>query len=131
MIPVSRPSIGQAELEEVGEVFKTGWLGLGASTFAFEEELKRYVGCKHAIAVNTGTSALHIALSGFGVGPGDEVIVPSITFAACIQAIIATGATPVFCESYEDNLLMDIEDVVRKLTPRTKAVMPVHYCGNP
>jgi len=131
MIPTSRPSVGQEELNAIAEVFQSGWLGLGATTFAFEEELKRYLGCRHAIAVNTGTSALHIALSGFGVGPGDEVIVPSITFAACIQAIIATGATPVFCESYETDLLMDIEDVVRKVTARTKAVMPVHYCGNP
>ncbi len=131
MIPVSRPSVGQAELDAVGEVFKTGWLGLGSTTFALEEEVKKYLGCKHAIAVNTGTSALHIALSGFGIGPGDEVIVPSITFAACIQAILATGATPVFCESSEADLLMDIEDVTKRVTPRTKVVMPVHYCGNP
>ena len=121
----------KSQLNAIGAVFQSGWLGLGETTFAFEEELKRYLRCRHAIAVNTGTSALHIALSGFGVGPGDEVIVPSITFAACVQAIIATGATPVFCESYEADLLMDIEDVARKLTPRTKAVMPVHYCGNP
>src|SRR5205807_6950176 len=131
MIPTSRPSVGQEELISIAEVFQSGWLGCGATTFAFEEELKRYLGCRHAIAVNTGTSALHIALSSYGIGSGDEVIVPSITFAACIQAIIATGATPVFCESYETDLLMDIEDVVRKVTARTKAVMPVHYCGNP
>src|SRR5437660_3371169 len=131
MIPTSRQSVGQEELSAIAEVFQSGWRGLGTSTFAFEEELKRYLGCKHVIAVNTGTAALHIALSGFGVGPGDEVIVPSITFAACIQAILATGATPVFCESCEDNLLLDIKDMAQKVTARTKAVMPVHYCGNP
>src|SRR3989442_2466102 len=131
MIPTSRPSVGQEELNAIGAVFQSGWLGLGETTFAFEEELKRYLRCRHAIAVNTGTSALHIALSGFGGGPGDEVIVPSITFAACVQAIIATVATPVFCDSYKADLLIDIQDVARKLTPRTKAVIAVHYFCNP
>lgn len=131
MIPVSRPSIGKEELSAIEDVFKSGWLGLGSTTFAFEDELKKYIGCRHAIAVNTGTSALHLALAGYGVGPGDDVIVPSITYVACVQAILATGATPVFCESRETDLLMDLDDVSRKVTPRTKAVMPVHYCGNP
>jgi dTDP-4-amino-4,6-dideoxygalactose transaminase len=131
VMPVSRPSIGQEELQAVGRVFQSGWLGLGSTTFAFEEELKRYLGCRHAIAVNSGTAAIHLALTGFGVGPGDEVIVPSITYVATIQAIIATGATPVFCESHETNLLMDVDDVCRKITDRTKAVIPVHYAGNP
>src|SRR5262249_8226577 len=117
MIPVSRPSTGPEELAAVGEVLQSGWLGLGATTLAFEEELKRYIGCKHAIAVNTGTSALHLALDGCGIGPGDEVLVPSITFAACVQAIIATGARPVFCESAEETLLLDAEDVVCRITP--------------
>lgn len=131
MIPVSRPWLGREELEAVEQVFNSGWLGLGATTFAFEEALKSYLGCRHVVAVNTGTSALHVALASFGVGRGDEVIVPSITFAACVQAIIATGADPVFCECSEESLLIDVEDVRRRLTPRTKAVMPVHYCGNP
>ena len=131
MIPVSRPCTGPEELAAIGEVLQTGWLGLGATTFAFEEAIKQYIGCKHAIAVNTGTSALHLALDGFGIGPGDEVIVPSITFAACVQVITATGATPVFCESGEADLLIDLDDVEGKITPCTKAVMPVHYCGNP
>jgi len=131
MIPVSRPHLGQEELAAVGEVFESGWLGMGSATLAFESALKDYLGCRHVVAVNTGSSALHIALAGFGIGPGDEVIVPSLTFAACIQAIIATGATPVFCESCDDDILIDIDDVERRLTSRTKAIMPVHYCGNP
>jgi len=131
MIPVSRPSIGSEELSAVGEVFRTGWLGLGEKTFEFEEAVKKYTGGKHVVTVNTGTSALHLAHDAFGIGPGDEVIVPSLTFAGSIQAILATGATPVFCESHEEDLLIDLEDMRRKITPRTKAVMPVHYCGNP
>ncbi len=131
MIPVSRPSLGAEELASVGSVLDSGWLGMGSTTYSFENEIKKLIGCKHLIAVNTGTSALHIALDGFGIGPEDEVIVPSITYAACIQAIIATGAIPVFCESQEDNLLIDVEDVKSRLTDRTKAIMPVHYCGQP
>lgn len=131
LIPVSRPSVGQEEIDAVAEVLKSGWLGLGAVTFAFEEEIKRYIGCEHAVAVNTGTSALHIALTSFGVGHGDEVIVPSITFAGCVQAIISAGAHPVFCESLERDLLMDVDDVERRIGPRTRAVMPVHFGGNP
>lgn len=129
MIPISRPSTGTEELESVRKVLESGWLGMGSTTYAFEEEVKNFVGSKHVIAVNTGTSALHIALDAFGVGPGDEVLVPSITYVASVQVIIATGAVPVFCESQEDNLLIDVENVKRNITERTKAVMPVHYCG--
>ena len=131
MIAVSRPFLGPEELAAVGEVFDTGWLGLGSTTLAFENALKEYLGARNVVAVNTGTSALHLALAGFEIGPGDEVIVPSITFAACIQAIIAVGATPVFCESREDDILLDLDDVERRITSRTRAIMPVHYCGNP
>ena len=131
MIQISRPSLGPEEAQAVAEVFRTGWLGLGAVTREFEATLEGYLGCPHVIAVNSGTSALHIALSAFGVGKGDEVIVPSITFAASVQAILATGATPVFCESLEETVLMDLDDVTTRITPRTRAVMPVHYGGSP
>jgi perosamine synthetase len=131
MIPVSRPSIDHEELKALEPIFESGWLGLGSTVFAFEETIKNYLGAKNVIAVNTGTAALHIALEGFGIKAGDEVIVPSLTYAACIQAITATGATPVFCEVSEDTLLMDIDDVASRITAKTRAIMPVHYCGNP
>jgi perosamine synthetase len=131
MIPVSRPSIGQEELDAVAGVFKTGWLGLGATTAAFEEALQKRLGGRHVVAVNSGTSALHLALAGLGIGPGNEVIVPSLTFAGSIQAILAVGATPVFCESDEETLLMDLKDLQQRITPATRAVMPVHYGGQP
>ena len=130
MLPVSRPSMGQEELEEVKKVFDSGWLGLGETVFEFESVLKEYLGAKNVIAVNTGTTALHIALDAFGVGVGDEVIVPSLTFCASIQAITALRAIPVFCEVYPNSLNIDIEDVKNRITPKTKAIMPVHYCGN-
>ncbi|MFH2011551.1 MAG: DegT/DnrJ/EryC1/StrS family aminotransferase [Pseudomonadota bacterium] len=129
MLPVSRPSIGNEELEEIKKVFDTGWLGLGSTVFEFENKLKEYLGAKHALAVNTGTTALHIALDAFGVKEGDEVIVPSLTFCASIQVITALRAVPVFCEINPDNLNMDVFDVRKKITKKTKVIMPVHYCG--
>ena len=129
MIPVSRPSIGKDELNAVEKIFQSGWLGLGSAVFDFENKMKEYLGVKNVIAVNTGTTALHLALDSLGISEGDEVIVPSMTFAASVQVITQTGATPVFCEIKEDDLNMDIEDVKKRITKRTKAVMPVHYCG--
>ncbi|OPY03267.1 MAG: UDP-4-amino-4-deoxy-L-arabinose--oxoglutarate aminotransferase [Syntrophorhabdus sp. PtaB.Bin047] len=128
-IPVSRPSIGQEELKEVGKVFATGWLGLGSTVFEFEKELEGYLGARHVLAVNSGTTALHIALDALGVGRGDEVIVPSLTFCASVQAITSLGAVPVFCEVSPEDLNINVADVERRITRRTKAIMPVHYCG--
>lgn len=129
MIPVSRPSIGQKELREVEKVFSTGWLGLGSTVFEFEDRLKEYLGAKYVLTVNTGTTALHIALDAFGIKEDDEVIVPSLTFCASLQVITAMRATPVFCEITPENLNMDISDVKERITKKTKAIMPVHYCG--
>ncbi len=131
MIPVSRPSLGQEELQAVDKVFQTGWLGLGSVVFEFENKIKELIGARNVIAVSTGTTALHLALDSLGIGPDDEVIVPSMTFAASIQAIVQTGAAPVFCEVREQDLNMDIVDVRRRVTSKTKALMPVHYCGKP
>jgi perosamine synthetase len=129
MIPIQRPSTGPEELEEIRKVLETGWLGMGSPVFEFENQLAAYLGTDHVVAVNTGTTALHIALDAFGVGPGDEVIVPSLTFCASAQAITATGAAPVFCDVEADTLNVDVRDVENRITARTKAVMPVHYCG--
>jgi perosamine synthetase len=130
MLPVSRPSIGIEELEEVKKIFDTGWLGLGSTVFEFENKIKEYLNAKNVIAVNTGTTALHIALDAFGISEGDEVIVPSLTFCASIQVITALKAYPVFCEVDPNTLNIDVEDVRRRITSKTKAIMPVHYCGN-
>ena len=110
MLAVSSPLIGQEELDAIKPVFESGWLGLGSTTYAFEKAVSKFLGAKNVIAVNTGTSALHLALDAFGVGKGDEVIVPSLTFAATIQPIINLGATPVFCEVHEQDLLIDLDD---------------------
>lgn len=131
MIKVSQGCLGEDELAAVREAFAYGYFGMASRTAAFERALEEYLGAPHVVAVNSGTSAIHLALDALGVGPGDEVVVPSLTFVACFQAIAATGATPVPCEVLGETLLIDLEDVERRLTPRTKALVPIHYAGNP
>ncbi|MCX5809250.1 MAG: DegT/DnrJ/EryC1/StrS aminotransferase family protein [Proteobacteria bacterium] len=131
MIQVQRPSIGDEELAEVKKVFDTGWLGMGKWVFDFENRIKEILGAGNVVAVNTGTTALHLALDSIGLKEGDEVIVPSLTFVATIQAIVACGAAPVFCDIDGDTLNMDAGDVEKRITARTKVIMPVHYGGLP
>jgi dTDP-4-amino-4,6-dideoxygalactose transaminase len=129
MIPVQRPYLGDEELEAVRKVFDTRWLGMGSTTKEFEDKLREMLGVKHVIAVNTGTSALHIAMDALDLKAGDEVIVPSLTFAAALQAVLAVGARPVFCDVHADTLNLDVADALRRVTPRTRVIMPVHYGG--
>jgi perosamine synthetase len=131
MIKVSKGCLGKEELAEVKEAFDYGYFGMAYKVLAFEEALRNYLGAKYVITTNNCTSALHIAVDALGIGKGDEVITPSLTFVGAFQAISATGATPVPVDIYPNTLLIDIEDVKRKITPRTKAIMPVHYAGNP
>lgn len=129
VIPVHRPYLGKEEKEAVCRVLDSRWLGQGNIVREFEENLRDFLGVKHVVAVNTGTSALHIALETLGIQAGDEVIVPSLTYVASVQAILATGAKPVFCEVRAETLTMDMDDAFQRVTQRTKAIMPVHYGG--
>lgn len=130
MLIVSRPSLGEQELERVKEVFDSGWLGHGDSVLEFEKQVQELLGARHVVAVNTGTSALHIALDALKIGVGDEVIVPSLTFCGSVQAITALNAIPVFCEVQPETLNLDVEDARQRITDKTRAIMPVHFCGN-
>lgn len=129
VIPISRPYLDDFELEAVRQVFNSRWLGMGAVTKKFEASLSEFLGAKHVIAVSSGTAALHLALEALELRTGDEVIVPSLTFVSSVQAIMAAGAHPVFCEVSADTLTMDMEDMFHRVTSRTMAVMPVHYGG--
>lgn len=118
------------DLDAVAETLRSGWLTLGPRTAAFEEAFAAHLGVAHAIAVSSCTAALHLAYLAAGVGPGDEVIVPSFTFAATANAVIYCGATPVFAEIVSrQQPMLDVEDVAARITPRTKAVCVVHYAG--
>lgn len=132
MIKSSRGCCGEEELVQVKEAFDYGYFGLAYKVTEFESNLRNYLSeNREVIAVNTGTSALHIALDSIGLHEGDEVIMPSFTFVATAQAVSACGAKPVFCEINPDTMLIDIDDVKRKITNRTKAIIPVHYAGSP
>jgi dTDP-4-amino-4,6-dideoxygalactose transaminase len=133
MIHISRSVVGAAELEAMGRVMRDdGYLGMGREVRAFEVELQEYLGGRDrtVICLNSGTAALHLAVQSLTT-PGDEVLVQSLTFVASFQAISAAGAVPVACEVYPDTVTLDLEDAARKITPRTRAVMPVHYASNP
>ncbi len=131
-IPVFVPSIGDDTLRAVEEAFEIGWLGMGATTRAFEEAIGAFLETdRPVVATNTGTAALHVACVAAGLGPGDEVIVPSFNFVADHQAITATGAEPVFCDILEDGLGIDPGKAAELVSERTKAVMPLHFAGIP
>lgn len=131
MIQVFKPSIGKEELEAVKSVFKSGWLGLGPKTSEFEEAFAEYVGVKYAIGVNSATAALHLALNVLKIGSGDEVLVPPITFVSTAHAVKYCGAKPVFVDVDKKTLNMSVDDIKRKITSRTKVILPVHYAGHP
>ncbi len=128
---MSRPSLTDAELAAVRQVFDTGWLGEGALTERFEKRICEYTGAPFAVALNTGTSALHLALVEMGVGPGDEVILPSFTFASDPMAVHLCGAKPVFADIDRQTLNVDPAVLERSISPRTKVVMPTDYAGLP
>ena len=130
---LSKAVVGPAELEAMGRVMREdGYLGMGREVRAFEADLQAYLGGqdRQVVCLNSGTAALHLAVQAV-TRPGDEVLVQSLTFVASFQAISAAGAVPVACEVYPDTITLDLEDAARRLTPRTKAVMPVHYASNP
>lgn len=130
-VRLSKSSLGQEEKDAVLKVLDHEFLGMGAEVQAFENEIKAYIATdKEVVCVNTGTSALQIALSCLDIGLGDEVLVPSLTYVASYQAISATGAIPISVDVKEDTLFMDIEDAKKRVTENTKAIMPVHYASN-
>jgi dTDP-4-amino-4,6-dideoxygalactose transaminase len=123
------PDIGDEEIEAVVETLRSGWLTTGPRTAELERRFADYVGARHAIAVASGTAALHLALVAAGIGPGDEVITTPITWPATANVIVHTGARPVFVDVRESDLNIDPDAVAAAVTPRTKAILPVHYSG--
>jgi perosamine synthetase len=130
-VPVAKPLIGEEERRAVMEVMESGQLAQGPRTELFENAFAAYIGTKHAVAVNSGTAALIVALQAHGVGPGDEVITTPFSFIATATSIIACGATPVFADIDPFDFNLDPARVAEAITPRTKAVMPVHLYGHP
>lgn len=131
MIPAAKPMIGKEERRAVDRVLRSGGLAQGPEVEAFEREFAEYVQGRHSIAVNSGTSALHLAFIAAGIGVGDEVIVPSFSFAATANAVVLAGAKPVFVDIEEDYFCVDADAIEDAITPSTRAIMPVHLYGHP
>lgn len=129
-IPFHRPSIGPEEIREVVDTLKSGWLTTGPKTAALERDFSEYVGAPFALAVNSCTAGLHLALVALGIGPGDEVITTPLTFCATVNSILHVGATPVLADIREDGNI-DPASIEARLTSRTKAILPVHFGGRP
>ncbi|MFH1055755.1 MAG: DegT/DnrJ/EryC1/StrS family aminotransferase [Candidatus Altiarchaeota archaeon] len=131
MIPIASPDIGDDEKKAVLAVLSSGIIAEGPKVKEFEQAFANYIGVKHAIAVSSGTSALHAALLAHGIGSGDEVITTPFTFIASANSILFTGAKPLFCDIEEDTYNLDPNQITERITKKTKAIMPVHLYGHP
>lgn len=130
-IPFHRANLGEEEVQAVAEVIRSGWLTMGARTFAFEREFASYIGCRYAVAVSSCTAALHLALEAIGIGEDDEVLIPTTTFTATAEVVTYLGARPVLVDVDAKTLNIDLKDAERKLCPKSRAIIPVHFGGHP
>ncbi|MCX5782684.1 MAG: DegT/DnrJ/EryC1/StrS family aminotransferase [Elusimicrobia bacterium] len=129
IIKLSKSIVGQKEKEALAKVIDNSYLGMGSFVKDFEEKIKGYLGAKNVVCVNSGTAALHLALMALGLKPGDEVLVQSLTFVASFQAITAAGLKPIACEILPETCAIDLKDAKKKITKKTKVIMPVHYAS--
>ena len=130
-LPFHLPEIGEEEISSVVATLRSGWLTTGKMVKQFESAFAEYLGCRHAIAVNSCTAALHLALEAIGLQEGDEVIVPTMTFAATAEVVTYFKAQPVLVDVHKDTLNIDVEKLERAITSKTKAIIPVHFAGHP
>ena len=130
-LPFSRPSLGEEELAAVQAVFASGWITTGPQNAALEQAFCQLTGNQHAIAVSSATAGMHVTLMALGIQPGDEVITPSLTWVSTLNIITLLGATPVMIDVDRDNLMVSAEQIEAAITPRTRAIVPVHYAGAP
>ena len=131
LLPFHRPEVTDDEIQSVVETLRSGWLTTGPKVKRFEQDFAEYLGCRHAVAVNSGTAALHLALEAIGIKEGDEVIVPTVTFAATAEVVLYFRATPVLVDCLPDTLNVDPKQIERAITAKTKAIIPVHFGGQP
>ena len=128
-LPFSRPSITEEDISAVGDVLRSGWITTGPNVAEFERAFCEYVGCKRAVALSSATAGMHLALEALDIGPGDEVITPSMTWVSTINLIVLAGATPVFADIDKDTLMISPDWVEESISPKTRLIVPVHFAG--
>jgi UDP-4-amino-4-deoxy-L-arabinose-oxoglutarate aminotransferase len=128
-LPFSRPSITESDIAAVAEVLRSGWITTGPKATEFENNFCDYVGCRGAVALTSATAGMHLALKAYGIGPGDEVITPSMTWVSTINLIVLAGATPVFADIDRNTLMVTPQAIKQCLTDRTRLIIPVHFAG--
>jgi perosamine synthetase len=131
VIPFHSPSVGDEEAQAAAQVIRSGWMTMGQKTIDFEQMFASYVGARHAVGVNSCTSGLHLALDAIGLKQGDEVLVPTITFTSTAEVVCYFKAKPVLVDVDPESLCMDPTDAERRITSKTRAIIPVHYAGQP
>lgn len=130
-LPFARPDISEDAIADVADSLRSGWITTGPKTQKFEKSFGEYVGSPYSLAVNSATAGLHLSLLAFGIGPGDEVITTPMTFAATLNTVVLTGATPVLADIDPVTLNIRPDMIERAITSRTRAVIPVHFAGRP
>jgi UDP-4-amino-4-deoxy-L-arabinose-oxoglutarate aminotransferase len=128
-LPFSRPCIGEEEIAAVGNVLRSGWITTGPKAAELERVFTEYVQCPQAVALSSGTGGMHVAMTALGIGPGDEVVTPSMTWVSTVNLAVLLGAKPVFADIDRDTLMVTPESIEACLTPRTKLIVPVHFAG--
>ncbi|MFH1475944.1 MAG: aminotransferase class I/II-fold pyridoxal phosphate-dependent enzyme [Verrucomicrobiota bacterium] len=130
-LPFSRPSITEADIQAVGDVLRSGWITTGVHAAKFEQEFAAYVGARGAVALASATGGMHVILKALHIGPGDEVVTPSMTWASTVNLIVLAGARPVFADIDRDTLMAGPDQIAAVLTPKSKLIVPVHFTGAP
>lgn len=130
-LPFSRPNIIEADIVAVGEVLRSGWITTGSKNVQFEEKFCEYTGCVEAVALSSATAGMHLALKALKIGPGDEVITPSMTWVSTVNLIVLSGATPVFADIDRDTLMVTADLIQEYLSAKTRLIIPVHFAGAP
>ena len=130
-LPFSRPSITEEDIAAVAEVLRSGWITTGPKCAEFERRFWEYIGCTGAVALASATAGMHLVLCALGIGPGDEVVTPSMTWVSTVNLIALAGATPVFADIDRDTLMVSPDSVEECLTAKTRLIIPVHFAGAP
>jgi UDP-4-amino-4-deoxy-L-arabinose-oxoglutarate aminotransferase len=130
-LPFSRPSITESDIAAVDEVLRSGWITTGLKNTEFEEKFCEYTGCAGAVALSSATAGMHLVLKALGIGPGDEVITPSMTWVSTVNLIVLSGAVPVFADVDRETLMVTAESIQKRLSEKTRLIIPVHFAGAP